>query len=263
MVQEVYIPPAWTGVWRNPDQTSPLRATGFDVKGRKQYAYSAEWKEQAKSDKFARVRQMLSEQDDIRATIEADLNRKSVVGKDREAVLVAYLTFLTGIRPGSTSDTLADVDAYGATTLQLRHVKPCGRGVRLKFTGKKGVAQNLLVTDPYLVRVFLARKAATTKWTTTLFRVSASKVNGYIATLGSGEYTAKDFRTLRGTSLALELLGGRKRLPKALAARKRLVNGALDKVAKALGNTRAVARNAYVCPLIVEAILARKTLFGE
>jgi DNA topoisomerase-1 len=264
MSETVYVPPAWTGVWLNPDPSHPLQATGFDVKSRKQYVYSSAHEEAAKSSKFERVRQLLIEQEDIRSQIEADLNDYRVKGKDREAALASYLVFLTGIRPGSNAETLADKRAYGCTTLQLRHVKPCARGVRLKFTGKKGVQQNVLVTNPYLVEHFLARKAATTSYTAPLFCCSASKLNGYIATLGSGSYTAKDFRTLRGTSLALEILGSRRRFPRKQADRKRLLNAALDRVAKQLGNTRAVSRSAYVDPEILASVLeGRQVVFGE
>ena len=256
----LYVPPAWVNVTYNDDSTAACEALGTDAAGRQQRLYSAEHHALAKSAKFGRVRNLLTEEADIRTQLESDINDATVTGTTREAALVAYLVFETGIRPGSNSDTLAAVQAYGATTLQLRHVKPCPRGCRLQFTGKKGVAQNVLVTNPYLVSELLRRKAATTKYTTTLFRVSSTTLNVYIGGLGSGNYSAKDFRTLRGTSLALSILGPRKRLPKAISKRKRLVNATLDKVAAKLGNTRAVSRGSYVDPVIIETILNGRTL---
>lgn len=245
------IPPAWVDVWVETDPSAACVATGVDAAGRKQRLYSPTHVAEAKAGKFERVRALLGEWEDIRTQIESDLNSKTLDVKGKEAALVAYLIYETGIRPGSTTDTLAAVRAYGATTLQLRHVKRCARGVRLQFVGKKGVDQNVLVTNPYLARVMLQRKHVSKHWSDTLFHTSAGLLNRYIAGLGSGDYTAKDFRTARGTSLAMELLGKRKRLPKAKMKRKRILNGALDRVAKMLGNTRAISRNSYVDPEIL------------
>lgn len=254
-LSKLRIPPAWKDVMVDVDPNATIIATGFDAAGRKQRIYSPQHMADAKAGKFERVRALLTEWEDIRTQIESDLNNKTMKPKDREAAMVAYLIYNTGMRPGSNSETLAQVHAYGATTLQLRHVVPCVRGVRLKFVGKKGVRQNVLVTDPYLVRVMLQRKKSTPAYTTTLFGVSAGCLNKYIALLGSGQYTAKDFRTACGTSLALELLGNRQRLPRSASKRKKLMNKALDKVAAKLGNTRAVSRSAYVDPQVLERFL--------
>lgn len=255
-LKNLRIPPAWVRVTVDPDPKATCVATGYDAAGRLQRLYSPDHVARAKSNKFERVRGLLREWEDIRTQIELDINDKTVTGKDREAALVAYLIYETGIRPGSNTDTLAKTKAYGATTIQLRHVKICQRGVRLQFVGKKGVSQNVLVTNPYLVKEIAKRKSSTTSWSTRLFDASSSKVNQYIGTLGSGCYTAKDFRTACGTSLAIELLGSRKRLPASKKGRKELLNDTLDRVAKKLGNTRAVARGSYVDPVVLDKILS-------
>lgn len=254
-IARLRIPPAWTEVCVDPNPRATILATGRDAAGRLQRLYSPQHIADAKAGKFERVRALLAEEDDIRTQIEGDINSKDTLPLDRECAHVAYLIFETGMRPGSNADTLAAVQAYGATTLQLRHVKPCIRGVRLKFVGKKGVRQNVLVTNPYLVRLLKARKKADAHWSTPVFSCSASSLNAYLHTLGSGDYSAKDFRTLRGTSLALELLGNRNRLPKSKARRKKVMNAALDKVSRKLGNTRAIAKASYVDPSILERFL--------
>ncbi len=248
------IPPAWTNVVVSDDPNAHVVATGYDVAGRKQRLYSKEHNEGATKEKFQRVRGLINEMDHIQSEIECDL--MGTEGLDYENVLVAYLIFETGIRPGSNADTLAQVKAYGATTLQLKHVIPCSRGVRLQFIGKKGVPQNVLVTNPYLVEQLLARKQASTSYTASLFNCTANSLREYVSQLGSGQYSPKDFRTARGTSLALKLLGKRVRLPATKSGRKKIVNEALDKVAKMLGNTRAVSRKSYVDPEILEQFWA-------
>jgi len=241
------IPPAWKDVQVERNPRAACLATGVDEAGRLQRLYSDRHKAAASAGKFKRVRELLAAWDAVRAQIEKDLNRKA----PSDAALVAYLIFETGLRPGSTADTRAKVQAFGATTLQLRHIKPAAGGVRLQFVGKKGVYQNVLVTNPYLARVLLKRKRATSAYTTPVFDVSAAGLRRYFATLGDGSYSPKDFRTANGTRLARELLDGRQRLPTAKGKRKQLVNAALDAVAKLLGNTRAVCRSAYVDPVVL------------
>ncbi len=249
----------WTDVKVDAAPGAVILATGYDVAGRLQRIYSPEHVASAKAGKFERVRALLTEWEDIRTQIESTINAKATPAREREAATVAYLIYETGIRPGSGSDPLAKVPACGALGLQLRHVKIAARGVRLKFIGKKGVAQNVLVTNPYLSRLFKARKADDPRWSRRLFRCSGSALSSYFKELGSGDYTPKDFRTARGTSLALELLGSRNRLPKAASKRKAIVNDALDRVAKLLGNTRAVSRSAYVDPSILERFAVEGT----
>lgn len=249
------------------DPDAQILATGIDVAGRKQRIYSSTHNAGQKDVKFDRVRNLLSQWEDIRTQIESDLNSRPKRGEEwkdsdmklHECALIAMLIYETGIRPGSNTDTLAQVKAYGATTLMLKHVKPCPRGVRLQFIGKKGVKQNVLVTNPYLVRVFVKRKRATTSYTTPLFEYGVGALRDYFKQLGSGEFTPKDFRTAVGTSLALEILGSRKRIPKTKSARRAVVNAALDKVCAKLGNTRGIAKNSYVAPEILERFLPSET----
>lgn len=247
----IRIPPAWTNVLVDPDPRARILATGVDAAGRKTRIYAAWHSAEAKAGKFERVRTLLTEWEDIRTQIESDINDQN----NYEAALVALLIYETGIRPGSTADTLAKVQAYGATTLQLRHVKPSPRGVRLQFIGKKGVSQNILVTNNYLVDTMMHRKDSTPQWSASLFDISAGQLRQYFATLGSGQYTPKDFRTACGTHLALTLIGDRKRFPVSQTKRKRIINKVLDQVARKLGNTRSVSRSAYVDPKIVEAFM--------
>jgi len=251
-LKKIRIPPAWEDLMIDPDPHALLVAIGVDSKGRKQYLYSPEHHAQSKDLKFQKVRQLIEQHEDIRSEIEEDINHRRTDDLTREAALVAYLLYETGIRPGSNAETLGDVKAFGATTLQLRHVKPCVSGVRLKFTGKKGVKQNVLITNPYLVQEIIKRKEATTAYTTPLFDCPVGRLRDYIKRLGTGGFCPKDLRTMRGTLLAIDLIGWRVRIPKTKKGKKVLVNNMLDKVAGKLGNTRAVTRSAYVDPCVCE-----------
>lgn len=253
-LKSLRIPPAWINVMVNPDPSSKCWATGVDVKGRVQRLYSSMHIASASADKFGKVQKMIADADVIRAKIETDVRRISDKYM-REAATIAYLIFETGIRPGSNTETLGDVRAFGATTLQARHVKIMSSGrVWLDFIGKKGVRIKLRVTNPWLVEQLVERKlSADGKYTTRVFNVSDSMLRKYCKTLADGSYNPKDFRTMRGTSLAAALLKGR-RIPKTKTGVKKLVRGVVKQVAKALGNTPAVCRKSYIDPSILPPI---------
>src|SRR3954469_18779858 len=51
-IRSLAIPPAWEWVWICPVANGHLQATGYDVKGRKQYRYHAEWTAHRNTCKF-------------------------------------------------------------------------------------------------------------------------------------------------------------------------------------------------------------------
>src|SRR5205809_6005986 len=54
-IKHLVIPPAWTKVWICPKENGHLQATGFDVLGRKQYRYHADWNKFRNQTKFYRL----------------------------------------------------------------------------------------------------------------------------------------------------------------------------------------------------------------
>jgi DNA topoisomerase-1 len=79
--------------------------------------------------------------------------------------------------------------------------------------------------------------------------LSPSDVNAYVRALTGGRFTAKDFRTLRGTTMAAEALA-RIGTVDTKADRKRAEQLAVRATAEALGNTPAVARSSYIDPRV-------------
>jgi DNA topoisomerase-1 len=80
--------------------------------------------------------------------------------------------------------------------------------------------------------------------------LAAEDVNAYVKDLLGEDYTAKDFRTWRGTSIAaLALASADGSTP---TRRKKSVAAVMREVADHLGNTPAVARSSYVDPRVVD-----------
>jgi DNA topoisomerase-1 len=80
--------------------------------------------------------------------------------------------------------------------------------------------------------------------------LTSNDVNRYLKQVAGRPFTAKDFRTWRGTAIAAGLL--RRSLQKG-RIRKRTINETVKKTAAALGNTATVCRKFYVNPEILEA----------
>ena len=164
----------------------------------------------------------------------------------REVSIVLALINHTGIRPGSSKDTKAAKQAYGATTLKAEHVKD--GGTRLVFTGKKGVALDIKVTVPALIKI-LAAKAKGKARGESLFETDSSKLLKYTKTKDGGGFTPKNFRTAKGTESAIAIMAGMK-APKSEAEYKKMVLKVGDQVSKLLGNTRTVAIQSYIDPTV-------------
>jgi DNA topoisomerase-1 len=133
--------------------------------------------------------------------------------------------------------------------------------VRFEFEGKSKKKQEVEVDDRRLAR--LVRRCEELSGYE-LFqyvdedgerhRVESGDVNDYLREVSGADFTAKDFRTWNGTVAAL---GALRLCEPAHSERegKHQVAEAIRQVARRLGNTPTVARNAYVHPGVVQAYL--------
>jgi DNA topoisomerase-1 len=158
-----------------------------------------------------------------------------------------------GLRPGSTSDTKARKKAYGATTLQARHVRqyPETGRTTLSFVGKSGVNITVSTRDPDIYRIVEHWKGDK-EGTVDLFPADDADVRAYVTEhLGEG-FKAKDLRTLLANVMALDMVSSMRR-PTTQAKFKAARNKIADAVAKALGNTRSVTLSDYIDPTVFAA----------
>jgi DNA topoisomerase-1 len=257
-IRAIVIPPAWTDVWICPWPNGHLQATGRDARGRKQYRYHARYRRRRDDAKFGRLIAFAKALPAIRERVEADLARS---GLPREKVLAAVVRLLelTLIRVGN--DEYARLNkSFGLTTLRNRHAAVEGTAVTFRFRGKSGQQHEVGLRDRRLAAVVRRCRDLPGQ---ELFAyidadgeprdVASDDVNGYLADIVPG-VTAKDFRTWAGTVLAYRAL---RALGKGSTDREkqRNVAAAIRETAENLGNTAAVARQAYVHPAVVDAYL--------
>jgi len=257
-IRKIAIPPAWTDVWICPDPNGYLQATGRDARRRKQYRYHPRYRSRRDHAKFERLIAFARALPAIRDQVERDLARP---GLPREKVVAAVVRLLelTLIRVGN--DEYARLNrSFGLTTLRNRHAAVEGTEITFRFRGKSGQQQEVGLRDRRLAAVVRRCRDLPGQ---ELFQyvgedgvphdVASDDVNDYLAAVVPG-ITAKDFRTWAGTVLAYRAL---RAIGKGATDRDKQRNlaAAIRATADNLGNTPAVARQAYVHPAVVAAYL--------
>lgn len=244
----IAIPPGWTNVQVSVDPHAPgLRARGVDSKGRVQPRYSEEHKRSQAAEKFQRIAQFQRYAEHLDENLRRDHATDPTAGA---LVLMRRL----GIRPGSDADKRAAKKAYGATTLEVRHVTFDGDQVTLKFDSKKG-GHTVIATRDRLVIDTLRAHTARKKPGDRIFDTTDRRTNDYIdASMPSGAptFTNKDLRTVVGTGRARRIVAHMRRPVTVAAARKARLEVA-RKVAKVLGNDPGEALRSYIAPEVFDA----------
>jgi DNA topoisomerase I len=262
-IAALVIPPAWTDVYVSPEPDAELQAFGRDAAGRLQYRYHADFMQQSAERKWRRMAQFADVLPRLRELTRGDLLRQGWP-LEKVLALMTRLLHVAFFRVGSL-ENLRRYRSHGLTTLRKHHVRVDGDHLLFEFRGKSSVQQVREARDRTLaahVRGLLELKGP---W---LFqhldaegvprRVHAAALNAYLRER-IGPFTAKDFRTWGGTLACAEQLAAAAQAEPPPPPQKAIVE-AVKHVAKTLGNTPAVARNSYICPIIIERYLEGETL---
>jgi DNA topoisomerase-1 len=245
----VALPPAYCDAWYCPDPNGHLLATGIDARGRKQYRYHPDFRQQREFAKFDGLTDFAESLPLIRHRVEIDLARGGF-GRDRAIAAVVRLLDTGAIRVGNEAYARSN-KSFGATTLRKRHADTKGQALRLHFRGKSGKMHDLRVTDRAILK--FVRKLQDLPGQH-LFQfldadgercpVGSSDVNAYLHETMGTAFSAKHFRTWGGTVTAFEAL--------TTSAEPLKLRDLLLQVSANLGNTPAVARKSYIHPAVLE-----------
>ena len=254
-IQSLVIPPAWTDVWISPHANGHVQATGLDAAGRTQYIYHPGWRVARDRLKFDRALELAASLPAARRRVTSDLRGP---GPTKERALAAAFRMLDSGSLRVGSERYADEHgSRGLSTLQCEHVTVSGDAITLSFPGKSKQAWESDFRDADLASVLRSLKRRGTGARLLAWKhgddwrpVDAEDINEYVRRQTGGEFTAKDFRTLRGTVVAAVALG-RAGVASSARARAKAVTAAVKEVAAALGNTAAVARSSYIDPRVI------------
>jgi len=259
-IRRLAIPPAYEDVWICPSPRGHLQATGRDARGRKQYRYHADWRQERDHTKFERMAAFGEALPKLRARVERDLqDRPGEPTVSRTKVLATLVRLLdtTLVRVGN-EEYARNNKSYGLTTLRDRHADIKGGTLKLSFRGKSGVRHQVTVDDPRVARIVRQCQALPGH---ELFQyedehgelhtVGSADVNEYLRSVTGEDFTAKDFRTWHASVHALDLLRQTRQGEQGQAVpckEASLLVSVLKEVAGKLGNTVAVCRKSYVHP---------------
>jgi len=256
-IESLVIPPAWTEVWIAPHPNGHIQATGVDAAGRRQYLYHPVWRAQKDRVKFDRMLAFAEALPAARRTVTRELRAE---GLGRERVLAGAFRMLDSAALRVGSARYADENgSYGLSTLLCAHATVIeGAAVRLRFPAKSGHGWESELHDRDLAALISALKrrggrARLLAWHAEglWHPVSAEEINADLRSRLGGDFSAKDFRTLRGTAAAALSLA-RTDPQSSETARRRAVAAAIRAAADALENTPAVARASYVDPRVID-----------
>jgi DNA topoisomerase-1 len=256
-IKSLVIPPAWESVWICKSANGHLQATGIDTKNRKQYRYHPMWNALRNHTKYYRLNEFGKVLPGIRQQLEKDI---SLPGLPVEKVLalVVMLMEKTNIRVGNNFYEKL-YGSFGLTTLKDKHVSINGNAVQFMFKGKKGVEHNISLKSKRLANLVKKCRDIPGKElfqyydeTGTRRPIDSGMVNDYIRKISGADFSTKDFRTWSGTLLAYQAFKEMGAFESDTECRKK-ISGALDMVAKQLGNTRTVCKKYYVHPSIISS----------
>jgi DNA topoisomerase-1 len=263
-LESIGIPPAWTDVWISPFDNGHIQATGLDAVGRRQYIYHPAWRERKDRLKFDRALQLAESLPTARRLVTLDLRSD---GPSRERVLAAAFRMLDSgsLRVGSERYTNEN-GSHGLATLLGAHVHVRKECLQLRFPAKSGKAWESEIRDADLAALVrnLKRRGGNARLLAfkegrTWRPLSSDDINGYVKERTGSDFTAKDFRTMRGTVAAAVSLA-RSGPQKTVAARKRAIGVAMQDAAAVLGNTPSIARKSYVDPRLLDHFADGETI---
>jgi len=256
-INNLRIPPAWTDVCINANAGGAVQAVGKDAAGRWQYLYHETHVRRSERKKFQRVIKFAESLPAMRRTVAKDLRQP---GLARERVMAGIMRILSSsfIRPGSQVYA-SENGSYGIATLKPKHVQVKGDTVIFDFPGKSGVKQHRELRDrrvAKLTRELLRQSTrevfAFRNGDDQLTDVKRRHINQYIKEVMGHNFSAKDFRTWGGTLIcACALARAANDLNGEKKVRKQQWVAAIKETAEALGNTPAVCRKSYVCPVLL------------
>jgi DNA topoisomerase-1 len=256
-IEALVIPPAWTDVWICDFAEGHIQATGRDTRGRKQYRYHRDYRAHQDDTKFTNIVEFALALPKMRRRVHKDL---SLRGLPREKVLATVVQLLerTLIRVGNR-EYAEHNHSFGLSTLLNKHASHCGEGVRFTFVGKSGVQHNVEVADHRLAKIIFNCRDLPGQH---LFEfkdehgevhaITSADVNNYIRECSKQDFSAKNFRTWRGTVIA-GLAFERLEKPRTRSAVKKMVAAVVKDVSLELRNTPATCRKYYIHPKLIQA----------
>lgn len=255
-IKSLVIPPAWTNVEINSSPRAKICATGYDLKGRKQYLYNAKFRAKQEAYKFDHLLEFGNQVHAMRQTTSLHLRKRKL---DREKVLATMLKLIETayFRPGNELYTKQN-KSFGLTTLQKKHLTAKGDHLTFEYLGKSGKMQQKQIANRSLAKIVKQLSEIPGKEifkfideNDNIRNVKPKHLNQYIHEVMGNGFSAKNFRTWGGSVMASQYLDEVGIVEgKNQKILKRNIKEAVTSVSEKLGNTPAIARKSYIDPRV-------------
>ena len=252
---DLAIPPAWRDVHVAPRANDHIQCVGIDEAGRAQYIYHPDWEVRRSARKQRRLAALSAALPRIRRRVRKDLGAPVGSAELAQAIAVALID-RTAMRVGSEQYLRAN-GTRGAATLFSRDVVVDGDRVELAFVAKGGKRTAYALKDRALadaiarIKVLPGKRLLVYRDADGIVPLRTRTINTYLRQITGADISAKDFRTLRASALAAEVLASME--PGASeSARKRQIAGVARQVAEVLRNTPAISRKSYIAPALFQ-----------
>ncbi len=255
-IKSLAIPPAWSEVFIDPDQKAKVHAWGRDSKNKKQYIYNQSWRRKREEAKFDRIIEFAGQLPRLRKTTANHLNSENL---DRNKVLACMVRLMDKafFRPGNPKYS-EENNSYGLTTIRAKHLDIKDDVIKFHYTGKSGKKQHRVVKSKKLAKVV---KETDKLQGYEVFeyidengdiqKATPEELNEYIRGIIGDEFSSKDFRTWAGTVLMAKVLSELEESNQTIVKQKNILK-ATEQVARALGNTKSIAKSSYIDPRITK-----------
>jgi len=251
------VPPAYGNVWICPFENGHLQATGYDVRGRKQYRYHPAWSAAQAETKFAGLAEFGAALPRLRRAIMRDLQGEVGAQRFALAAAVAMIDRLS-LRVGNPEYTRTN-GSFGTLTLKGQHVRLRDDKLEVSFRAKGGKRVRRQIADKTLLRVLGEIRelpgAELLAWLGTdgtAHALTSAALNDYIAEkCGTEGVSAKTFRTWAGTVAAFTV---------ALDTDAPRIKDMAEAAAERLNNTPSIARSSYIHPEVLDLCTTPKSL---
>jgi DNA topoisomerase-1 len=242
-VKKIYTPPAWKSVWYASNKNCHIQAHGIDAGGKKQYIFSESWTNNAKYEKYNRMKRFMKDITKFKRKI-----KLKDVENTKEFLIHLLFNLLidTHIRVGN--EVYAETNgSYGLTTLRQKHLIINGKTFTFSFLGKSNIKHDIDIPIKYHIYLKFFKK---NNGTGPLFFygdkkkvIHSEELNDYLKEHMGNEYTCKDFRTYSANILFIKaFLKNAKNEQKS----KKIILKCIDNVAEHLGHTRNISRKSYI-----------------
>ena len=118
-LKSLYVPPAWTSVWYASNKNCHVQVRGVDVSGKKQYILSEKWVNNARYEKYKRMKRFVKDLKLFKRKIKLTTYNTS---KEFLINFLFHLLIDLHIRVGNEIYAQTN-QSYGLTTLRQKHLQ--------------------------------------------------------------------------------------------------------------------------------------------